>query len=91
MNVGAHMATLDHRLIVNGCIRRAPVRTLAAAATFTRRSLELNPSTLQQQRHLRTGMLLHMMSGTILVQKLPRTDLRTLLVTNSFDVMSFPY
>ena len=90
------MATPDHPLIVSGCIHRAPVRTLAAAATFTHRSLEFNPTmegaTLQQQRHRRTGMLLYMMSGKILVQKLPRKNLRTLLVViNPFDFVSPPY
>lgn len=79
INVGARMATSqpqDHLLIVSRCIRRAPVWILAAAATFTRRSLEFSSTieraTLQQLRHLRTGMLLlYMMRGTILVQKLP--------------------
>jgi hypothetical protein len=84
MNVGARMATShpsDRLLIVSGCIRWAPVRTLAAAATFTlrRRSLEFNlimeEATRQQLRNLRTGMLLYIMRGTNLVQKLPPVDL----------------
>jgi hypothetical protein len=80
------MATLhpsDHLLIVSTCIRRAPVRTQAAAATFTRPSLEFNPimegATLQQLRNLRARMLLYMMMGAILVQKLPPINLRALL------------
>jgi len=47
------------------------VRLRAAAATFTRRSLDINSimerATLQQLRNLRTGMLLYMMRGTIVV------------------------
>jgi hypothetical protein len=57
MNVGARMAIPqlpDHFLTVSGCIRRAPVRILAAVATFTPRSLEFNPimegATLKQLR-----------------------------------------
>jgi hypothetical protein len=94
MNVGARMATpqpSDHLLIVSGCIRRAPVRILAAAATFTRRSLEFNPimegATRQQLRNLRP----YMMRGTVLVQKLPPIRLRAALVNNAFDVISLPY
>jgi hypothetical protein len=83
--------------MVSSCIRRALVRILrlAAAATFTRRSLEFNPvmkgATLQQLRHLRSGILLYLMRGMSLVQKLPPENLRALLVTNAFDFISFPY
>jgi hypothetical protein len=101
MNVGARMATPqppdgpDHLLMASGCIRLAPVRILAAAATFTRSSLEFNPimegATPQQLHNLRTGMLLYIMRGTILVQKLPPIDLRAVLVTNAFDFISLPY
>jgi hypothetical protein len=98
MNVGVRMATLrpsDHLLIVSGCIHRAPVRRLAAVATFTRRSLEFNPTTkgatLQQLRNLRTGMLLYVIRGTRLVQKLPPVDLWIVLVTNAFNFISLPY
>ena len=98
MNVGARMATPqpDHLLIVSSCqcIPRVPVRILVVAATITRRSLEFNPimeaATLQHLRDLRTGMLLNM-RGKNLVQKLPPTDLRTMLVTNAFDFISLPY
>ena len=71
---------LDQLLIVSGCIRGALVRTLAAA-TFTRRSLEINPvmqgATLQQLRNLRTGMLLYTraLKGMVLGQLLPESHL----------------
>jgi len=70
--------------MASGCIRLAPVRILAAAATFTRSSLEFNPimegATPQQLHNLRTGMLLYIMRGTIIVQKLPPIDLRAVLI-----------
>jgi hypothetical protein len=100
MNVGARMATSrpqDHLLIVSDCMRRAPVRILVAAATFTRRNPEFNQgpimegATLLQLRNLRTGILLYMMRGTILGQKLLPINLRALLVTNVFDFISLPY
>ena len=93
MDVGVRMATPlpDHILMVRGCIRRVPVRILAAAATSIPRNLEFNPimkgTTLQLLRNLR----LYMMRSTILVQKLPPQDLRTILVTNTFDFIFLPY
>ena len=78
-------------MVVLGCIRREPVRILAAAATFIPRSLGFNPfmegATLQLLRNLR----LYMMRGTVLVQRLPPQDLWTLLVTDVFDFISLPY
>ena len=81
MDAGTRMATPP--LVVSNCIRRAPVRTLAAAATFTRRNLEFNPTvegtTLQQQRNLGNCMLLDMdmreLKGMILCYLLPGTPL----------------
>jgi len=79
----------DHLLITSDCMRRVPVWILAAAATFTRRSPEFNPGpivegatlavTLLQLGNLRTGILLYMMRGTILGQKLLPIDLWALL------------
>ena len=86
---------LDQLLIVSGCIRGALVRTRAAAATFTPRSLEFSPimegATLQQLRNLRTRLLPYIMRGAILVQKLPPIILRALLVTIAVNFQSLPY
>jgi hypothetical protein len=87
----------DHLLITSDCMRRVLVWILAAAATFTRRSPEFNPgpivegATLLPLGNLRTGILLYMMRGTILGQKLLPIDLRALLVTNVFCFISLLY
>jgi hypothetical protein len=48
-------------------------------------------ATLQQLRNLRARMLLYMMMGAILVQKLPPINLRALLVSSAFDFITLPY